>query len=93
MKLAAAHQTPGDIGGLQLRAGSREMRSQISCNGDQDMPTLVAGAPLTKLPHARFEHLVGVKAGILAQQRMAERRNQRLGRVTQDEMGERLGVL
>jgi hypothetical protein len=84
VKLAAAHQPPGDIGGLRMRSRSREMRSQISCNGDQDMAALVAGAPLTKLPHARFEHLVGVKAGILAQQRMGERRDQRLRRVTKD---------
>jgi len=37
--------------------------------------TLVAAAPLAKLPHARLEHLVGVKAGILAQEGMRERRD------------------
>jgi len=86
MKLAAAHQAAGNIGGLQMCARSREMRGQISCNGDQDMSTLVAGTPFAKLLHTRFKHLVGVKTGVFPQQRMCERRDQRLGRVTQDEM-------
>ena len=50
------------------------------------MPALVAVAPLVKLPHARLEHLVGVKARILAKERLRERRDQRLGRVTQGKM-------
>ena len=45
-----------------------------------------AVAPLAKLPHARIKHLIGVKTRILAQQRMGERRDQRFGRVTQDQM-------
>jgi hypothetical protein len=50
------------------------------------MPALVAIAPLVKLPHARLEHLVGVKTGILSEQRVRESRNQRFGWLTEDEM-------
>ena len=46
----------------------------------------VAAAPFAKLPYARFEHLVGVKARVLAQQHMGERRDQRLRRVPEDEV-------
>jgi hypothetical protein len=56
MKLAAAHQPPGDFGRLQQRALGREVGSQIPCDGNQDMPALVAVAPLAKLPHTRLEH-------------------------------------
>jgi hypothetical protein len=45
MKLTAEHQPTGDIGSLQMRACSGKMCSQISCNRDQDMPPLLAGAP------------------------------------------------
>ena len=82
MKLAAAHQPVGDVGRLQQCALSRPMGSQIPCDRNQDMPALVAVAPLAKLPDARLKHLVGMKARILAEERTRERRDQRLGRVT-----------
>ena len=47
---------------------------------------MVAIAPLAKLPHARLEHLVSVKPCILAKERMRQRRDQRLGRVSQRKM-------
>jgi hypothetical protein len=62
------------------------MGSQIARYGNEDMAVLVAVAPLPILPHARLKHLVGVKAGILTEHRMRERRDQRFGRVTEDEM-------
>jgi hypothetical protein len=34
------------------------------------MSALVAVAPLVKLPHASLEHLVGIEARILAEQRL-----------------------
>jgi hypothetical protein len=34
------------------------------------MPALVAVAPLVKLPHARLEHLVGMEARVLPEQRL-----------------------
>ena len=55
------------------------MGRQIPYDGNQNMPALVAIAPLVKLPHARLEHLVGVKAGILTEERVRERRDQRFG--------------
>jgi hypothetical protein len=52
---------------------------QIPRRANEDVPALVAIAPLVKLPHARLERLVGVKAGILTQERVRERRDQRFG--------------
>src|SRR6266478_597211 len=86
MKLATAHQPTGYVGRLEQRALSRKMGSQIPCYGDKDMPALVAVTPLAKLPHACLEHLVGVKAGVLTQERLRKRRDQHIGRVTQDKV-------
>src|SRR6516225_2965484 len=83
MEFAAAHQPSRDVGCLQQGALRRKMGGQISRNGDKDMPALVVIAPLAKLPHPSLEHLVSVKARILAKERLRERRDQRLGRVTQ----------
>src|SRR3989442_15815387 len=52
MQLAAAHEPPGDVGGLQLGAFRRRMRREIACDGDEDMPALIGIAPLAELPHA-----------------------------------------
>src|SRR6266446_1845546 len=86
MKLAAAHQPTGDVGRLQERALGRKMSRQIPCYGDKGMPSLVAVTPLAKLPHARLEHLIGMEAGILTQERLRKRRDQRIGRVTQEKV-------
>ena len=86
MKLSAARQPTGNISRLQQRALGWKVGCQIPRDGNKDVPALVAIAPLVKLPHARLEHLVGVKAGILTEERVCERRDQRFGRVTQDEM-------
>ena len=79
VKFSAAHQPIGYVGRLQQRALGRKMGRQIPRGGNKDMPALVAIAPLVKLPHARLEHLVGVKAGILTEERVRERRDQRFG--------------
>ena len=86
MKLATAHQPTGYVGRLEQRALSRKVGGQIPCYGDKYMPALVAISPFVKLPHARLEHLVGVKAGVLTQERLRKRRDQRIGRVTQDKV-------
>jgi hypothetical protein len=92
MKLAAAHQPTSDAGCLQQRALRRKMGSQIPCNRDENVPALVASTPLTKLQRTRLQHLVGVKARILTQQRMRERRDQCLRRMIEDEMaGDKAG--
>jgi hypothetical protein len=54
MKLAAAHQPAGNVGCLKQGALGREMGSEIPGHGDKDMSTLVAVAPLAKLPHTGF---------------------------------------
>ena len=79
MKLSAARQPTGYISRLQQRALGWKVGCQISRDGNKDVPALVAIAPLVKLPYARLEHLVGVKAGILTQERVRERRDQRFG--------------
>jgi hypothetical protein len=63
LSIAAAHQPSRDVGRLQEGALRRKMGGQISCNGDKDMPALVAIAPLAKLPHPRIE---GVNVAIEA---------------------------
>ena len=79
MKLSAARQPTGNIGRLQQRALGWKVGCQIPRDSYEDVPALVAIAPLVKLPYARLEHLIGVKAGILTEERMRERRNQRFG--------------
>ena len=79
MKLSAAHQPTGYISRLQQRALGRKVGCQVPRDGNEDVPALVAIAPLVKLPHARLEHLVGVKAGIFTEERVRERRDQRFG--------------
>src|SRR4029077_9029725 len=74
MKLAAAHHPTGYVRRLQQRALSRKMGSQIPRDGNKDVPALVAVAPLVKLPHAGLEHLVGMEARILPEERLREGR-------------------
>src|SRR5258707_7095707 len=72
MKLPAAHEPPRNIGGLQRRTLGRRMGGKIAGDRDQNVPALGAVAPLRELAHARFEHLIGVKAPVLPQQRAAQ---------------------
>src|SRR5205814_7798729 len=86
MEFSAARQPTGYISRLQQRTLGWKVGCQIPRDSYEDVLALVAIAPLVKLPHARLEHLVGVKTGILTEQRVRERRNQRFGWVTEDEM-------
>jgi hypothetical protein len=70
MKLSAVHEPLGDVTRLQQRALGRKVGSQIPCDGNKDMLALVAVAPLVKLPHTRLEHLLGMEARILPEQRL-----------------------
>jgi len=45
------------------------------------MASFVALAPFPVLPHAGFEHLVGVEVGVLAQDRVRQRGDQPIGRM------------
>jgi hypothetical protein len=60
MKFAAAHQPSGYISRLQQRALGWKVGCQISGDSNEDVPALVAIAPLAKLPHARLERRRGV---------------------------------
>jgi len=74
MKLSAAHQPIGYVGRLQQSALGWEVGRQIPRNGNEDMPALVAIAPLLELPHASLEHLIGMEPRILSEQCLRERR-------------------
>ena len=67
MKLTATHEPLSDVRCLQLGAFRRRMRGEIAGDSDEDMPALDGIAPLAELPHAGVQHLVGMKACILAQ--------------------------
>ena len=71
MKLPAAHQAPGNIGCLQSSTLGRRMGGKIAGDGDQDVSALAGVAPLPELARASLQHLIGVKARVLAQQRSA----------------------
>ena len=50
------------------------------------MPPLSGVAPFAELPHASLEHLIGVKARVLAEQSLSKRANQRVRRMAEREM-------
>src|SRR4051794_15877473 len=62
------------------------MSRQVAGNRDQDLPALIGVAPLCELPHASLEHLVGVKARILPQQRPSKRGENGLRGMAQGKM-------
>src|SRR3954468_6244161 len=62
------------------------MSRQIAGNRDQDVPALIGVAPFCELPHASLEHLIGVKARILPQQRPPKRSDHGLRWMAQGEM-------
>ena len=51
------------------------MGGKVARHRDQDVPALIGVAPLSELPYARLQHLIGVKAGILAEQPLRESRD------------------
>ena len=73
MKLPAPHQPTGYVGRLQQSTLGWEVGRQIPRNGNEDMPALVAIAPLLELPHASLQHLIGVEPRILSEQCLPER--------------------
>ena len=61
MKLAAAHEPPGDVRRLQFATFRRRMGSEITGDCYEDMPAFVGVAPLAELSHAGVHHLVGME--------------------------------
>ena len=86
MQLAAPHQAPGDVGGLQRRAFGRRMGGEIAGDRNEDVPALIGVAPDGELPDSRLQHLVGMKARVFPQHRMRERGDQRLRRMAKPEV-------
>src|SRR5689334_1560128 len=62
------------------------MSGEIAAHGNEDVPALSGVAPLRKLFHASLEHLMRVKARVLAQQGPPEGRDESLGRVSEEKM-------
>jgi hypothetical protein len=65
---------------------ARWVSGRLAGDGDEDMPPLVAVTPFVELAHAGLQHLIGVEARVLAQQRPRQRGDQRLRRVVKREM-------
>jgi hypothetical protein len=55
------------------------MCGQIAGYGNEDMPALLAIAPVVKLLHTSLKHLVSVKPCVFTQQSTRESRNQAVG--------------
>ena len=75
MELATAQQPLRNVGGLKRRPLGRRMGRKVARDRDQDVPALIGVAPLAELPYARLQHLIGVKARILAEQPLRESRD------------------
>ena len=86
VKLTAAHEPPRDVRRLQFGTFRRRMGSEITGDGDEDMPAFVGVVPLAELSHAGVQHLVGMEPCVLAQECPRQRGDQRLHRVTKREM-------
>ena len=86
MQPPAAHEALGDVGGLEGASLGRRMGGEVARDGDQDMAALVGCAPFLVLAHARLEHLEGVKARVLAQERVGEGGEEVLGRMAEQEI-------
>ncbi len=59
------------------------MGGQVSGDRNEGVAPLIGFAPFSELPYSSLEHLVGVKPGILAQQRARQRRYQIFGGMTE----------
>ena len=62
------------------------MCRKVAGNRDEDVPALVRVTPGDELPDSSLQHLIGMEAGIFAQHRMGERRDQRLRWIAEREM-------
>src|SRR3954468_156214 len=86
MEFAAAKQPLRDVGGLKRRALGGRMGCKVARNSDENVPTLIGVAPLAELPHAGFQHLIGMEARVLPEQRVCKRCDEYRGRVAKREM-------
>ena len=87
MHRAASHQATGDLGGLMARPRRRGMGSEVARGGDEDRRSLWVALPGEVLPHGGLQVLHHVEAGVLAQDRVAQERNEIGGRMAGGEVG------
>src|SRR3954452_13856905 len=73
MEFDSAKQPLRDVGGLKRRALGGRMGCKVARNSDENVPTLIGVAPLAELPHAGFQHLIGMEARVLPEQRVCKR--------------------
>jgi hypothetical protein len=76
MHLAASHEATGDLGGLMARAGRRRMGREVTRGRDEDRRDLWVALPDEALLHGGLQVLDHVEASILAQDRVAQNRNE-----------------
>src|SRR5215204_3852248 len=76
IELATAQQPLRDVGSLKGRALGWRMGCKVARYRDQDVPARSGVTPFTILPHARFQHLVGMETRILTEQTPRESRHE-----------------
>jgi len=62
MELAAPHQAPGNVGGLECRALGWGMGRKIAGDRDENVLALAGIFPRSELPDSRLQHLIGMEA-------------------------------
>ena len=87
MHLAASHEATGDLGGLMARTGCRGMGREVTRGRDEDRRDLRVALPDEALLHGGLQVLDHVEAGILAQDRVAQNRNEIGGPPSGGEVG------
>ncbi len=89
MQRAAAHQATGDLRGLMARPRRRRMRGEVARRGDEDRRCVRVAPPSEVLPNGGLQVLHHVEARILAQERMAQERNEIGGPLAGGKVGRR----
>ena len=87
MQRAAAHQATGDLGGLMARPQRRRMRGEVARGRGEDRRCLRVALPGEVLLNGGLQVLHHVEARILAQERMAQERNESGGPLAGGKVG------
>jgi hypothetical protein len=66
----------GDLGGLVARPRCRGMGGEVARGGDEDRRCLLVTVPGEVLSHGGLQILHHVEAGVLAKERVAQKRNE-----------------
>src|ERR1700724_4769857 len=76
MHRAASHQPASDLSGLMTRPRRRRMGGEIARRGDKDRCCLRVAPPSEVLTHGSLQILHHVEPDVLAQERVAQERNE-----------------